>query len=231
MATRRLSRTVSRCASALAIAAAVALAVAGFDKLDTGAAQQPVAAASRLPRRLPTLVIRDSFPRRIANGSITRDGKAPAGIAIAERGDDTRKSGLRETMALSSEPGPHADPTLAGAALGDPDPAIREEAIHIVAERGGVIALPTLQQALQDPSPRVREATIRALVVLGGTDAVSALGSALGAGDTRMRLSAVDALGEIGGPEALRLLEPASRDEDSIVREAAAQWLAELSGT
>lgn len=211
------------------VAAAAALAIAGVEPFDTGTAQQLAAADSRLPRP-PSVVAEDWFTQAATDGSAGRghisDGEIPSPL----RATDTRRAAMRAVAALAEMPGQLVDSALADAALSHVDPAVREEAVHALGERGGTIALQSLQQALQDPSPRVREEAFRALVFMGGNAAVPALGSALGTEDVSTRLNAVEALGEIGGPDAVRYLEPMLQDENDVVREAAAQWLAELSG-
>ncbi len=211
------------------IAAAVALTVAGVDRFDTGTAQQPATVDSRfVPPRL--IVAADSTARPSADGPAGRDLRPDVEMPDLVRTSDARRAALQSIAALAETPGQLEDAALAGAALSHVEPAVREEAVHALGERGGIIALQTLQQALLDPSPSVRDAAFRAFIDMGGDAAVLALGSALGAEDALTRLNAVDALGEIGGPDAARYLESMLQDENDIVRQAAAQWLAELSG-
>lgn len=199
---------------------AVALAVAGVDWLDTGRARYPAMVDSAFPPR-PTVAMAEESAGR---------GLTPKANSLSPvRAPDARSAAMDAVTALADVPGQHSDSALADAALGHAESAVREEAIHALGERGGPIAVHTLQQALQDPSPRVREAAVRAFAEMGGDEAVLVLGSALSAADASMRVNAMDALGEIGGPDATRYLEQMLGDENGVVREAAAEWLAELS--
>ena len=209
------------------------LAILGFSTIAAAvaliSAQQPATVDSQLPRP-PSVVPEDWFTRAAADGSAGGGRVSYIDMPNLIRATDTRRAALQGVVALAETRGQLEDSALANAALGHMESAVREEAVHALSERGGTIALQTLQQALQDPSPRVREEALRALVVMGGDAAVLVLGSALDTEDASMRLNAMDALGEIGGPDAARYLEPMLQDENAVVREAAAQWLAELSG-
>lgn len=210
------------------IAAAIALAVAGVDWLDTGTARQPATMDTQFASQPLVAMAEAPIARSLRDVSARRDLTSKPDVLTLVRAADTRSAAMHEVATLADVPGLHAESALAAAALSHAEAAIREEAIHALGERGGTIALHTLQQALLDLSPRVREATVRALVDLGGGEAVLALSSALGAGDASLRLNAVDALGEIGGPDAARYLKQMLQDENDAVREAAAEWLAEL---
>ncbi|MGQ0836377.1 MAG: HEAT repeat domain-containing protein [Gammaproteobacteria bacterium] len=200
----------------------VALAVAGVDWLDIGTARHPAMVDSRLLARPPVIVAEDAIER-------VPDRTRLANLLSAVHAPDARSAAMDAVTALADVPGQHWDSALADAALGHAESAVREEAIHALGERGGSIAVHTLQQALQDPSPRIRDAAVRAFAEMGGDEAVLVLGSALSAADASMRVNAMDALGEIGGPDATRYLEQMLGDENGVVREAAAEWLAELS--
>lgn len=211
------------------VAAAVALAVAGVDWLDIGTARQPITVESQFAPRPSVAMAEAPVARSPRDVSARHDLTSKPDALSLVRAADTRSAAMHEVATLADVPGLHAESALAAAALSHAEAAIREEAIHALGERGGTIALQTLQQALQDPSPRVREATVRAFADVGGDEAASALSSALSAADPSLRLNAVDGLGEIGGSDATRYLKQMLQDENDAVREAAAQWLAEFS--
>lgn len=212
------------------VAAAVALAVADVDWLRTGTARQRATVDSWFTPRPLVVMAEAAIERPPVDESARRDLTPNADVLSLSRAADTRRAAMEAVAELVDVPGPHAESALAAAALSHAESAVREEAIHALGERGGTIALHTLQQALQDPSPRVREAALRAFIDMGGDQAVLVLSSALGAEDVAMRVNAVDALGEIGGPDARRYLEQMLWDENDVVRDAAADWLTELSG-
>ena len=115
------------------------------------------------------------------------------------------------------------------AAMNDPDPAVREEAVVGIGSDYSTTSLHLLQQALADTNPHVRRAAIDALSDTGSDNAALLLGPLLRDAETSLRTDAVHALGEIGGPTAGTLLQQALSDEHGSVREAAADYLAELS--
>lgn len=147
---------------------------------------------------------------------------------------DTRAPGAQiraelEALAIAADaPGSDAVALLVEAALGHADVAVREEAVHGLGERRGVLVVPTLQQAIQDPQSRVRAASVRALTDVATEEAVWALGGVLGASDASLRLDATDALGQIGSRDAMHLLQQLTGDADPRVRESAEGWLEEL---
>lgn len=111
-------------------------------------------------------------------------------------------------------------------AMNDEDPAIREEAVDILAEMNdekGIAGLTSL--LLNDKDSDVRQRAAEALGDLEDERAVDPLTKALKDKDPAVRESAVDALGEIGGDKVLRPLRDALRDENEDVREAAAAAL------
>ena len=113
-------------------------------------------------------------------------------------------------------------------ALGDRDASVREEAVDVLSEINGEVAIPFLEQALIDPDSDVREAAIAALTDIGGDQAARALATALNDENAALREDAVDALGDIGGKTATGLLQQALTDQENTIREAAADYLAEL---
>jgi HEAT repeats/PBS lyase HEAT-like repeat len=208
--------------SAAGIVAAAVVLVSGVDWFATGVGRQRTESDVHLVSQPAHVPAEQASGKPRALTSATGDGSR----VLA---DSQRKIGLETVVAAADRPGQDADSVLAGIALGHDDVAVREEAVYALGERGGSLAMQTLQQAIQDPHPRVREAAVRALADVDTNEAARILGGALTAKDAALRLDAVEALGEIGSPEAARYIEQALGDESSLVREAAAQWLAELS--
>jgi hypothetical protein len=216
-----------------AIAVAILFVVANVnDEIEADASRSPAAAELEVALRPSTLTTEDGIEPVVIDRSASSDLSVKENVPDRiDRSGGVRRAAIDSVISLADVVGEQAESVLAEAALGHAEPAVREEAVHALAERGGTLALQTLQQALQDPSGRVRDAAIRAFVDMGGDQAASVLGSALTTeGDISMRVNVIDALGEIGGPEATRYLEQLLSDENDRVREAAAQWLAEPSG-
>jgi HEAT repeat protein len=210
------------------IAAVIALAVAGVDWIDTGTAPQSTKAAAQLQLHTRVIAAEAAVDRPRIEGPSGRDLLPPGGVLSPIRTDETHKVAMQTVGSLAEVPGQHAESALAGAALSNAHPAVREEAVHALGERGGAIALQTLQQVLQDPSPRVRQAAVQAFVDIGGDEAMLILSSALGSDDASLRVSALDALALIGGPAARPYIEQMLGDENDGARAAAGEWLAEF---
>jgi hypothetical protein len=116
-------------------------------------------------------------------------------------------------------------------ALHDQDPAVRGEAITLLADMQEESALAHLVRILlNDRDGEVRQSAAMALGDLADERAIGALIQALRDPDAGVRESAVDALGEIGTEEAVTRLRAVLKDEDQNVREAAANALKDLSG-
>jgi HEAT repeat protein len=208
--------------SAAGIVAAAVVLVSGVDWFAPDVARQRTESEVHLvspPAHVPAEQVTGK-PRALSSA---------AGDGSRVLADSQGKIGLEAVLAAADTPGQDADSVLASVALGHDDVAVREEAVYALGERGGGLAMQTLQQAIQDPHPRIREAAVRALVDVDTDEAARILGGALTAKDAALRLDAVEALGEIGSPEATRYIAQALGDESRLVREAAAQWLAELS--
>ena len=152
----------------------------------------------------------------------------PEAILAAYDSADTAANRLHAVTLLATGDDSAALPTLL-AAITDPDPAIREEAIFGIGALGGTGNINQLQTALLDPQPRVREAAIEALTDIGADRAATAaaLSGLLHDRDPVIRAEAVDALADIGGEAARRYLRRATQDPDALIRETAASYLAE----
>ncbi|MCZ6687185.1 MAG: HEAT repeat domain-containing protein [Gammaproteobacteria bacterium] len=181
-------------------------------------------------------ILRSGFPAQADTLWVLESG-AEAGPGVVENASQPHaaltspdaKIRLKAIFAMTVSDDGQAQMVLADLALNDPSLAVREEAIHAVAEIGGTFAMPVLQQALFDPAPRIRAAAVDALADSAGDEVATVLAFALQDENAAIRLSAVDALGEIGGAAEASFLHQALADEYSVVREAAAAWLVELS--
>jgi len=225
MAIRRQSRAASGSCSRIAaagvgLAAVVALLIlprfGATPHLATSAAPAPRVVTPAAPATAPA----HSRPAQQAAGFDAQDKPSA---------DDTRavRARIAEMAAIAEQPA--TDSVFAAIALSDPVPAVREEAIRILSERGGSMAAATLAQALEDPSSRVRKAAIRSLALDGGPEAERVLSMGLQSPDAALRRDVVDALGLLGSGAAQRNLPPLLLDPDQVVRQAAADWLAEYS--
>lgn len=113
-------------------------------------------------------------------------------------------------------------PDSVAKAMNDEDPAIREEAVDVLAEMNDEKSIPGLTSLLlNDKDSDVRQRAAEALGDLEDERAVDSLIKALKDKDPAVRESAVDALGQIGGDKVLRPLRDALKDENEDVREAA----------
>lgn len=119
-----------------------------------------------------------------------------------------------------------AEPESLAELMKSDDPALREEAVGMLAdleEGGGISQL--AEMLLHDEDSSVR---LLAAEVLSGLDdrrAVAALGKALEDKNVEVRSMAVYALGQLGGAEAGVLIKKALKDKKQEVRQAAADAL------
>ncbi len=120
-------------------------------------------------------------------------------------------------------------PELAAVLQGNPDPALRREAIYEIADAGNAADTGFIAEALNDPDPEVRHAAVVSLVSTRGETSAAWLALALNDPDPRIRLDAAEGLGEVGGPTARTALQQALLDPDPAVREVAAEMLDEPS--
>ena len=104
------------------------------------------------------------------------------------------------------------------AALDDPDPSVREDAIEDLGDRGDPEGISGLQRALYSEHPWLKLSAIEALADIGTDDAALALGPHLSDDDKEMREAVVDALADIGTEVARGYLHQALSDSDPNVR-------------
>ncbi len=142
-----------------------------------------------------------------------------------------------ERQAMSPPPSEEhdgAEPESLAELMKSDDPALREEAVGMLADLedgGGVSQL--AEMLLHDEDSGVRLLTAEVLSGLDDRRAVAALGKALEDKNAEVRNMAVYALGQIGGAEAVALIKKAQKDKNQEVRQAAADALemaAEVSG-
>ncbi len=107
------------------------------------------------------------------------------------------------------------------------NPAVRREALYLIADAGESQDAALIGQSLYDPDSKVRMAAVEALTGIGGEGSADWMLIALGDPEPRIRRTAVEALGQIGGDTAELLLQQSLLDADESVREAAQQMLAE----
>jgi hypothetical protein len=124
----------------------------------------------------------------------------------------------------------HADPATVVAALGSSDPALRQVAFGVIAERRLTAAVPRLLELLHSPDVLVRDGAIGALVALREPRAVKPLTELAQFNDLDMMRRIIDAVGAIGGDEARSYLElVASGHSVPLIRELAEKALDRLT--
>lgn len=110
-------------------------------------------------------------------------------------------------------------------ALGEPRPAVRDEATGALARLDE--ALPLLSAALSDPSAVVREQAADALAMLADEGSVPALVAALSDSSEAVRFAALVALGQLDGDTAGRAVEAAQHSPDERLRLVASRMVAD----
>ena len=111
------------------------------------------------------------------------------------------------------------------ARLDDPHPAVREDAVELLAELGGPEAIAGLGYALSDESDSVRRLAIEGLASIGSDDAIGTLAFALDEPDANLRELAVDELADTDTDAAIVVLQSFAADSDRRVRELATDAL------
>jgi len=127
-------------------------------------------------------------------------------------------------------PPPEADeepePQSVAELMKSDDPALREEAVGMLAELEDGSGVDQLSEMLlHDEDSSIKELITEALGSSGDQKAVRALGKALEDKNADVRSMAVYALGQLGGEEALALIKKAQKDRSEAVRQAAADAL------
>jgi hypothetical protein len=137
-----------------------------------------------------------------------------------------RESGVREPRRgerVSLRAPAVQDPETA-AALVDPDPRVRAEAVGDMETEGE--ALPdVVDLAVNDPSPAVRTAAVEALGDEGTHMAVEALLATLDDPDPQVLLAAIEAIEMTGDESILGRVAPLTQHSSPAVREAAQEAL------
>ncbi|HUK90665.1 MAG TPA: HEAT repeat domain-containing protein, partial [Blastocatellia bacterium] len=116
-------------------------------------------------------------------------------------------------------------------ALKDPDPQVREEAIHALLNTNLQVAAlePVINAALKDSNAQMREQGVWALGVRGGPGAAQRLAEALKDSDPQVRAKAAWGLGLQGDSASIGALISALKDSDGEVQ-AQAAWALGLKG-
>jgi HEAT repeat protein len=113
-------------------------------------------------------------------------------------------------------------------ALKSPVPALRADALRVLARRGSAADLDLVEPLVSDGSPRVRRQAVAALGALGPGPHLNRVVGRLRDADLEVRLAAVRVLGDSGNKSARRVLMPLLLDPSQIVRRAAAAALGDL---
>lgn len=140
---------------------------------------------------------------------------------------DARREVLRAVRALDE-----GTLALAYDGLGDPEPAVRREAVRLVARSAPTPGLLlTLERALTDERELARRSAAMDALAAMGKPAVPLLARLATDSRAGVRRLAVDALGMARIPDAADILERAARDPQPAVRAAALEALARSGGT
>lgn len=148
----------------------------------------------------------------------------PPGIAAIEPDSPEER-----VLLLGDQPDEATMSTLTTIVRDGTDPALRREAVYVIADIGSEADAATIAGALQDPDEGVRLAAVDVLSTMYGETPAAMLAGALNDGSPKVRLRAVEAFGDIGGPTASLALQQALTDPDARIRNAAAELLDERS--
>jgi HEAT repeat protein len=146
----------------------------------------------------------------------------PPGTAARDADDP-----VLQVMRLGEKPGEATMSTLTTIVRSDTDPAVRQEAVYVMADIGSEADAATIAEALRDPDEGVRIAAVEVLSTMDGETPKALLAGALQDSSPQVRLRAVDAFGDIDGPAATLALQQALADPDAGIREAAAELIEE----
>ena len=171
-----------------------------------------------------------SRPRRVSPPP-SDDPLGPPPRALAAIPRDAALPPDRAPAAVDDEDAPAEEDDLAQleAALADPDPALRRQAVLEVLPRPE--AEPLLLVALRDPDPGVRAAVADDLAFLESDRARSGVLWALRDADPSVVVAAIDALEMVAAPGDVDALRPLATTGEPSVRERAAAVLARLDRT
>ncbi|MFO0693121.1 MAG: HEAT repeat domain-containing protein [Polyangiales bacterium] len=149
-------------------------------------------------------------------GRWTRVARDFPAAPTAERRDLVRRAATSESPAARS---------LVLAALGDPDPLVRREAMAAAASLGLREAIPTLVDRADGEEAPTRAAALAALAALEAPEAYAIAIRALGDAEASVRIAAVRALRSSPTPEARTALVGRLEDPDAAARAEAANAL------
>lgn len=149
-------------------------------------------------------------------GRWTRAAREFPSAGATERRDLVRRAGTSESPAAKG---------LVLAALGDPDPVVRREAMAAAALLGLREAIPAIADRADGEDAPTRAAALSALAALEAPEAGPIAIRALGDSEATVRIAAVRALRSSHTPEARTALVGRLEDPDAAVRAEAASAL------
>ncbi len=158
-----------------------------------------------------------------AQQEIFRPGAPALPASAPPKGQTARTAEDSPPSAADEE---EAAPESAAELMKSDDPALREQAVGMLADLEDGSGVGQLMEMLQrDEDSSIRQLVAEVLSSLGDRKAVPALGKALADKDAEVRSMAVYALGQIGGADAVALIKKAQKDRNQSVRQAAADAL------
>ena len=187
------------------------------------------AAVARVVLTLELSPVGDGLPARESGLGIEQLGggrelKDAVAGALRRALDDAAR-GLALHLAAAAK----ADGALVSD-LSAADPAVRDHAVRVLAERKNPAALPGLVARLADPDPDVADRAVGALAELGDPRAVAPLVELAHRRGGRAVEQYARLVGDIGGDEARAWLETlAAGHPDADVRDAAEESLAAMA--
>lgn len=130
-------------------------------------------------------------PPPLSHVDSDRDALAALIVALGDADANVRMDAVSDLGLLSDT---QAESLLAIAAMQDPVPAVRVEALYALESLRAESQLAAVRFALDDPDKDVRKAAISALEELGGNASTELLTFALSDRDAAVRAAAADAL-------------------------------------
>jgi HEAT repeat protein len=203
----------------------------GLRRLFRGADVSLLYAGSEQERGAERRLVRVWIFGRNRDAGSGRDAAEPVEASILNGTSANSREGRWRAVGELTKSGEKGARDALLAAMGDPEPDVRERAIDALGDLRDEEAVGPLSRALnEDEDEDVRESAADALGEIPSAESVAALKRSLEDESPDVRESAAYGLGRIGGPTVIEALHRALSDEDPDVRDVAADSLRKLSG-